>query len=157
MTNLFRRARSASWFGLVGTVFLSGCSGESRGRLPISGSVTLDGQPLPAGYVIFEPKSGQTMQSGGMIQDGRFEVRAEHGAAPGRYSVAIFSGAVKPVNNFEPGTPEYESAAMREPGEQVPRKYNVDSILTADVERGKPNDFTFDLSTKRGPGPQARR
>ncbi len=139
-----------SWVGMISTVCLLclGCGKDYGGRLPISGTITLDGKPMPTGYVIFEPKSGQKMQSGGMIKDGRFEVPVQNGAAPGTYSVAIFSGVTAPVNNFDPGTPEYEQAAMRAPGEQVPSKYNINSILTAEVKAGESNDFKFDLSTK---------
>jgi hypothetical protein len=145
------RARHSWWIVSLVCIVLAGCGGrDNRGRLPISGTVKLDGRPMTTGYIIFEPKSGQTMQSGGMIQpNGTFEVPAENGAAAGTYSVAIFSGAVKPVNNFEPGTPEYEAASMRQPGEQVPAKYNVDSILTVEVKPDDKNEFKFDLSTKK--------
>ena len=121
---------------------------NKHGRLPFSGTVTLDGQPLAGGYLIFEPKAGQPTQSGGMIHEGKFEVATDAGAAPGLYSVAIFSGADPPPNNHAPGTPEYESASMRTRGEQVPTKYNADTTLTAEVKSGEENVFTFDLLSK---------
>jgi len=126
-----------------------GCGGGSDqySRVPISGTVTLDGQPLIGGYVIFEPKDGQPVQSGGMIEKGRFEVPRQSGAIPGRYSVAIFSGADLPPNEYDPGTPEFEAASMRTPGERVPRKFNIDTILEVEVKASEDNAFTFELSS----------
>jgi hypothetical protein len=46
--------------------------------------VTLDGVPLASGHIVFEPKSGQPTQSGGMIYEGKFEVPETKGAAPGQ-------------------------------------------------------------------------
>lgn len=128
----------------------SGCgeSANKHGRIPFSGTVTLDGQPLAGGYLIFEPKAGQPTQSGGMIKDGKFEVSEKGGAAPGLYSVAIFSGSDPLPNKYSPGTPEYEAAAMRAPGEQIPPKFNVNTTLTAEVKSGEENVFKFDVTRK---------
>lgn len=133
------------------TVALSVGCGEpanKHGRIPFSGTVTLDGEPLAGGYLIFEPKAGQPTQSGGMIKDGKFDVPEKAGAAPGIYSVAIFSGAAPLPTKYAPGTPEYEAAAMRAPGEQVPPKFNINSTLTADVKAGEENVFKFDVTRK---------
>jgi hypothetical protein len=128
-----------------------GCGGQKNkhGRLPISGTVALDGQPLKNGYVVFEPKSGQPTQSGGMIYGGKFEVPAVDGAVPGMYSVAIYSeDDSAPNTKFQPGTPEYEAAAKKAPKKQLPAKYNVNSELTAEVTAEGENFFPFNLSSK---------
>ncbi len=126
-----------------------GCGKSNKyGRLPISGVVTLDGTPLRSGYLIFEPKGGQPVQSGGMIKDGRFEVAAEAGASPGPYAVSIFSGADGPVTKAPPGTAEYETESRKAPGERIPPKYNAKTILTAEVKSGEKNEFKFELTTK---------
>lgn len=133
---------------VLGGLCISGCGGPKNrhGRVPISGTVTLDGVPLKTGFVVFEPKSGQPTQSGGMIADGKFEVPAPHGAAPGTYSVAFYSGdGEAPITKYEPGTPEYEAVAMKAAGEQVPRKYNIDTKLTAEVTEDGDNFFPFEL------------
>jgi hypothetical protein len=150
-----RRRRDSKYRGAVvcGAVWLVVCGGcEKRGdkyaRLPFSGTVTLDGKPLLSGYVIFEPKSGQPTQSGGMISGGKFDVPQKSGAVAGKYSVAIFSGAESSPGKADAGTPEAEAAAKRIRGEQVPRKYNIDSILTVEISPGKDNTFPFELSTR---------
>ena len=141
------RRQILCWIALLA---FSGCSGggDKYDRLPFSGTVTLDGQPLASGYIIFVPKSGQPTQSTGMINGGKFEVPKKAGTVTGKYSVAIFSGADSSTGNAAAGTPEAEAAAKKNKGERVPRKYNVDSILTVEIEPGKDNVFPFELSTK---------
>ncbi|HMO83901.1 MAG TPA: hypothetical protein PKC18_03165 [Lacipirellulaceae bacterium] len=110
----------------------------------------MDGRPLKSGYLVFEPRSGQATQSGGMIAEGKFDVPKKHGAEPGLYSVAIFAEGAVPATKAEPGTPEYEAALAASKGEQVviPAKYNVTTQLTAEVKAGERNTFDFDLVTE---------
>ena len=63
--------------------------------------------------------------------------------------MAIFAGADAPAIKAEPGTAEFESAAMKAPGERIPMKYNVNTTLTAQVKAEGENVFKFDLSTKK--------
>jgi hypothetical protein len=46
--------------------------GCGKGKGTVSGTVTLDGQPLPAGNITFIPSKGQG--AGGTIQDGKYSV-----------------------------------------------------------------------------------
>jgi hypothetical protein len=135
------------WIALT---VIAGCRGgeDKYDRLPFSGTVTLDGKPLASGYVIFMPKDGQPTQSTGMISEGKFEVTKKAGTVAGKYAVAIFSGAESSTGNAAAGTPEAELAAKKNTRERVPRKYNIDSILTVEIERDKENVFRFDLTTK---------
>jgi hypothetical protein len=133
-------------------IALMGCSGkgDGRARQAISGTVTVDGDPLKGGYLVFEPLAGQATQSGGMIADGQFNVPEKHGAVPGAYSVAIFAEGVAPSTAAEPGTPEYERAIAASKTKQIviPERYNVKTQLTADVQLGEKNYFEFSLTTK---------
>jgi hypothetical protein len=134
---------------LVFLLAATGCSrGNARGRLPISGTVTLDGQPLESGYITFEPKGTQNTQAGASIVAGKFEIPQPAGAAPGHYAVAVMAGAGKPLGNLSPGTPEYEAAALKKDTERIPRKYNVKTTLVADVQTDGENVFTFNLTSK---------
>ena len=137
-------------FGAACCLVIAGCGAkkDGRARQPISGSVTIDGQPLKGGYIVFEPKSGQTTQSGGMIVEGKFDVPEQHGPEPGTYSVAIFAeGAPPPTTTAQPGTPEYEAAIAKSKSTQIviPEKYNVKTELAAEVTLGAANVFDFDL------------
>ncbi len=68
-----------------------GCA-DSESRQPVTGQVTLDGQPLPSGIINFRPGPGLTANtSGTAIEDGRYRLPAQHGLLPGNYNVQIQS------------------------------------------------------------------
>jgi len=135
---------------LIACLVFAGCGGKSDpyARVPITGTVTLDGKPLPKGYFILEPIGGQPTQSGGMIQNGTFNVPEQHGPVPGKYSVAIFSGADETPTQLAPGTPEAEAAAKKSQSERVPKKYNIQTTLVLEVTADGDNEFPFDLYSK---------
>jgi hypothetical protein len=61
----------------VGSIILTGCSNKIR-RIPVSGTVTLDGKPLDRGIVMFSPdvaKGNMTpVGCSGPISSGRFNL-----------------------------------------------------------------------------------
>lgn len=65
----------------------AGCSG--KGRLAVSGSVTVDDSPLATGTVSFQPAEEHLGSAGGSIVAGKFELPAAHGLKPGQYLVTI--------------------------------------------------------------------
>src|SRR5947207_2604998 len=69
---------------------LPGCGGDNpRGRKALSGVVKLDGAPLDKGAIEFHPLDESGMQSGGMIQAGKYAIAAPQGATFGKYRVQI--------------------------------------------------------------------
>ncbi|MCE9560902.1 MAG: hypothetical protein K8U57_02495 [Planctomycetes bacterium] len=68
---------------------LTGCASKP---IPVSGTVTRGGQPLPAGYVTFEPDSaaGTTGPGAtGVVDAGAFALPPDHTLTPGKYLVRI--------------------------------------------------------------------
>ena len=68
----------------------------------ITGVVTYQGQPVPAGVIRFTPQGASASSrggAGGEIRDGRYAVKAGHGSAGGGYKVQIrgFTGVAKQV------------------------------------------------------------
>lgn len=65
------------------------------GVVPISGRVTLDGEPLPSGEIRYLPKSPEGRMARGRLDDrGRFELttlRQGDGALPGEYEIVILA------------------------------------------------------------------
>ncbi len=115
---------------------LTGCSGGQS--LPdltsVTGSVILDGSPLPSANVLFQPQEGKTAFAM-TDENGKFELMYNQdtaGATPGSYTVKIS----KEKNPEEPGN------------ELLPAKYNEKSTLSADVKADQENDFQFDLTSK---------
>lgn len=131
------RSTKRNLWCLIALVGVSGCfgGGDSLPELTIvTGTVTLDGNPLPEANVIFQPQQGKTAFAM-TDESGKYELMYNQdvaGAVPGNYIVKI----TKEKNPEEPGM------------ELVPVKYNVKTTLKADVKSGEENHFQFDLTSK---------
>ena len=136
-----------AWLTLLLFAFLvlSGCGKAKPQRLAVSGRVTVDGQPLEIGSILFQPE-GRGPKSGGMIQGGVFSIAASTGPQAGEYVVGI------QAPKLSPGTvlPTEESArfeVLTRNEERLPARYNARSTLRASVTESGPNIFDFDLQT----------
>lgn len=129
---------SAILFGAALLIAFTGC-GDGRGnRIPVAGSVTIDGEPLKFGSVTFMPKThGDGMRAGGGSVDGqgRFTVSsftANDGLLIGSYEVQI-----KAVEKIDSSSQRWHA----------PRKYskvktsNLKAEITADT-----TELKFELS-----------
>lgn len=70
----------------------TGCGPSGPKLVPLSGSVTFKGEPVPAGYVIFTPPSGAGSVRSVPIKNGRYdtaEMVGEKGVHPGPNAVRI--------------------------------------------------------------------
>lgn len=117
-----------------------GGSGPPSGRLPVSGEVTLDGQPLDQGAIQFEPTDKTSkLNAGGVIANGKYKIGTEQGLPPGKYKVSITSVA-KDTRSAQdimdkPGEP---------PAERIAAKFNTESAEVVEVVGGgKKNEFNF--------------
>jgi hypothetical protein len=129
-------------------LLFSGCRGAETYELaPVSGVVTLGGEPLRNGVVNFQPIGGDNANPGpgstGITdQQGRFELKTPDdapGAVVGEHKVRIFSrNAEAPRQDWEPN-PEPE---------RVPRKYNYQSQLTFTVPPEGTETADFKLDTE---------
>jgi hypothetical protein len=121
---------------------LAGCD-DGPLRLPVTGTVQLDGKPLAMGSLLMTPlKSGPV--AGCDIKDGRFEMPKDRGPGPGEYRVEIT--AYRPTGRKVFDSDLNASTETLEP--IVPARYNTSSELTATVSAEEPNEFAFDLKSK---------
>jgi hypothetical protein len=115
-------------------------------RQPVSGTVSLDGKPLPDGKIQFDPADGSkgpTAVAVADIKDGKFSIEKAQGPVPGQYKVSITSRPSAHIDAGDmPGT-----APKREP-EKIPAKYNTSTTLAKDVAAGSANVFDFPLVSK---------
>ncbi|RUL88599.1 hypothetical protein [Tautonia sociabilis] len=126
---------------------LLGCGGgDELDRQPISGSVTLDGQPLESGLITFDPASNQSITSVATeITQGEFSFNRTNGPVPGEYRVVINSAGSTGV---EPGAGEAPGDTFIPPAEElVPKKYNAETTLRATVEAGDNPPIVFELTS----------
>lgn len=115
----------------------SGCGQNPYGTHSVTGTITLDGQPLPSARVMFSPTAGRP-SSAITDEQGHYElhyIRDIMGAEAGQHSVSITTEA----EPFENG--QY-------PPERIPRHYNAATTLTANVEEGT-NEINFELQSKK--------
>jgi hypothetical protein len=72
---------------LAGAALILSCSSSSQLSI-ISGTVTVDNEPVETGTIHFQP-SGDTAAAGAAVTAGKFELRPKVGLTPGEYSVAL--------------------------------------------------------------------
>lgn len=125
--------------GLI--VGLTGCGQDTGPALgDVTGTVTLDGKPLPEASVTFYPADDGRPSQGTTDETGKYTLMftgTKEGAMVGQHSVQVEVG----VPTGESDTPP----VSRVP--QLPAKYNKNTELTAEVERGS-NTVDFDLTSK---------
>ncbi|MCA9194463.1 MAG: carboxypeptidase regulatory-like domain-containing protein [Planctomycetales bacterium] len=145
--------------------FMAGCGdgGPSMGK--VSGTVTLDGKPMPKLRVSFSPEGGGASAVGTTNSDGHYELVClnKKGAPIGLHKVSITtvrevsSSTTMGSSTDASGGESYEnqgaassySKADLKPnaGEKVPARYNRDTELLEEVEAGD-NEINFDLKSK---------
>lgn len=130
-------------FGLLAIASLVGCgaAADPLGRQDISGEVTLKGEPLDGGSVIFEPEDSSNPTSGGAaIENGKFELPKGRGLAPGEYRVRISAagGVTERIATEAPGEPVIST-------ERVPKNWNSQSDQIVTVEEGGENHLVFEI------------
>ena len=118
------------------TALWVGCGRSGPQTYEVSGHVTLGGQPVAAGQILFRAADGSEAGWAGQIVDGRYTLRSTPGkkrveiTATREVRMAAKSASGEPALNFE---------------SYIPQKYNSQSELTADVTADGRNQFDFPL------------
>jgi hypothetical protein len=122
---------------------LLGCSQTKR--MPIEGTVSLDGQPLEKGSIAFRPLPGTTgPTAGATIANGKFAIVPSGGPFAGNFVVEVSN--VRPTGQkvHSPRT----GGLVDERSESLPARYNSRSELRAEVTANGPNQFEFALKSQ---------
>jgi hypothetical protein len=119
-------------------LFQLGCAKPTDGL--ISGMVKVDGEPAKSGSIAFFPVSGKGKTAGATIADGAYTARVPFGEAKVEIRVSKVVGQKKLYDT--PDSPMKPLLA-----EVLPPKYNDQTTLTINVQRGE-NHHDFDLQTK---------
>ena len=125
--------------GLATLVALLGCGGNAG----VSGTVTLDGKPLPGVHLVFFPKDGDPRTAKLFVADaddqGRFTVGAigspQGGIPPGPYRLALTTAYSATAGDDEPPPPE-----------RVPEAYRAG--IDFEVPAGGTRDAAVELRSK---------
>ncbi len=120
-------------------------------RVPVSGAVTLDGQPVQGAHVAFATDRGGKAYVATAVTDalGRFRLqtfRPQDGAVPGPHRVQI----EKTSFSEPPHDLPIEASFTPVETSHLPKRYRdaKTSGLTAEVTEQGPNEFVFKLSSK---------
>ena len=127
---------------LVLLLWVAGCGVPAPAIVPVSGQVTLNGQPLAQGCVCFASPDGYA-SSAPLQPDGSFRLVSQYGKGipPGRYRVTVVPSAEEGLVRMTPETKPRNPATH-----VIPTKYRYahSSGLTAAVDV-RHRVFTFDL------------
>lgn len=130
--------RSFLFVALAAAALTLGCQGDNEG---VTGTITLDGQPLTDAEVVFTPQEGGRPAMATTDASGKYELIYtvnQRGAPPGKYIVRIRSARTETGENGQDvNIPE-----------KVPAKYNQKSELAAEIQDGQSNQFNFDLESQ---------
>jgi hypothetical protein len=126
------------WLLCWALLLFTGCGGD--GRRAVSGDVSLDGEAVNGGSIVFLPAAGEGSKGAAEIVDGKYAIPPEQGLPPGNYRVEIrwSKPTGKQIPSGDPGM------LMDERLEAMPAKYNSDSTLTAEITAGE-NEHSFKL------------
>ena len=123
-------------FGVIG-----GCGGHQRPeRAVVSGTVTLNGEPIPKGGIQFIPTATTDAPvNTATIDNGAYLADARGGLLVGTYRIEIYAYR----DNPEVREPKPDAQLPRALGSNVPRRqyldkrHNADSQLTITIEQGQ--------------------
>lgn len=139
-------------------IFLSGCSGGLRTE-QITGTVTLDGQPLENASVAFSPKvEGEGVAGYGMTdKNGQYTIQTHQGkpnggTTKGEYFVTITKTETVGTGKFYPALPGQSASEIMKVNHLTPQVYANTSTtpFNATIKRGK-NELNFELSSSAQP------
>ena len=120
---------------LVATL-VCGCSHGPK-LYPVSGAVTFDGAPVAEGDILFLPVDTALAPEPGTIKDGKYALQAREG----KKRVEIRASKIQPGGAKGAGGEPV-------PEEYLPRIYNSESTLSAEVKSSGENKIDFPLAGK---------
>jgi hypothetical protein len=147
MTYLLRTAFSLAALSALAIALVCsiGCGGDGLARAPITGSVTIGGQPLVSGRILFmplAPSQGPTVSA--PIIDGAYTLARKEGPVTGTNRVEVEA-------DLHLGFAIDDEAAFAQcggrplPPNPIPPEFNRQSQLTVEVKSGEDNTFNVTI------------
>lgn len=118
-----------------------GCGDTGSQRRAISGSVTLDGQPVNNATLILTPQ-GPGLSAAAQIVDGQFALSADVGPTQGDFSVRINPAEVE----FHPTTSARKTDGKSR--QQIPQRYQRPGELSVKITDDPAQTLELKLSSK---------
>jgi hypothetical protein len=115
---------------------LVGCGGKAN----VTGTVTLDGEPVPSGAITFINADGN-VREGSVITNGAFRVSVP----PGKYKLEL-TGSKVTGRRTQKGF-DGKDEVVETTGELFPARYNTNSDLFEEIKSGS-QPLKLDLKSK---------
>ena len=141
---------------------LLGCGQKGPATAPVSGRVTLDGEPVTDALVTFLPEGGGTAATGQTNASGEYELicLGDKGAVIGKHTVKVttIQSSTAAAEAASSDSEEYQKM-MSDPAayeaasagqkfeEKIPQKYNLKSELVKEVTSGS-NVIDLELTSE---------
>ena len=126
-------------------IVLLGCTDPYGGRLEVTGSVKVRGNPVKDGTISFEPLDGQDTRATAMIVAGEYSIPRPSGLRPGNYLIRVSAGdqktAINPVDADHPPAPGGSTNIISK--ELIPADWNVKSKQERAVTKDGSNRIDF--------------
>lgn len=119
---------------------ITACRG-SKETGTVSGTVTVDGQIVEKGSIVFLPVDGSGPSSGASIEDGKYSAEVW----PAKSKVSIYVPKAVGSEKMSADMPDSEARVVM--AESLPPKFNSKTELEMDVQLGQ-NDKDWELSIK---------
>ena len=121
--------------------FLAGCGESGPARAPIQGKITVGGQPLAAGRILFTPVAPtQGPATSARITAGEYRLPISQGPVVGQNRVEVEADL-----NLAFALDDEAAYAKRGgkplPANPIPASFNKHSTLTVEVQAGTQNQF----------------
>ncbi|WP_145265289.1 carboxypeptidase-like regulatory domain-containing protein [Calycomorphotria hydatis] len=120
-----------------------GCSEEGPKLGTVSGTVTLDGEPLPNAQLMFTPRGEGRPSTASTDENGMYKLAytaGKKGALTGSHRVSITTA----VDQY---SDEATGKRVEAVEEKLPAKYHQKSELTAEIQEGS-NTIDFSLESQ---------
>ena len=125
---------------IAGLLGAEGCARDaSPPTTTVKGTITLDGQPLDNGHILFVDMSKQVDSDGGPIRDGRYSFPCSFG----KRRVEI-----RAARETEPQKVASKTEKVVLSEERIPARYNQKSVLEVEVFDQDDLEFPFDLKSQ---------
>jgi len=135
---MLKRSAILHFFSALLLVTLAGCGGKAN----VTGTVTLDGEPVASGAIAFIKTEGEPVREGGaVITNGSFRTEVP----PGKYKLEL-TGSKVTGRRVQKGF-DGKDETIETTGELFPDRYNTKTELVEDIKAGgKP--LKLDLKSK---------
>ncbi|MBC7856432.1 MAG: hypothetical protein IAF94_23630 [Pirellulaceae bacterium] len=121
--------------------FLAGCGSSGPARSAVEGAVTVGGQPLPAGRIIFTPLApNKGPATSARITAGRYQIAKSDGPVIGKNRVDVEADLNLgfPLDDEEAFT---RRGAAPIPPSPIPPNYSATAQLSVEIQPGEINKY----------------